>query len=368
MSELELAKPEVIFPDHYGFCEGVVAADLLLKNVAREAREKGIPNIYGYHDVVHNQDVVAEHEANGVVFADDIEAIPAQTIVVTSAHGVGPEIVYGLEEKGCLVFDAACPLVLHAQRGAKLARENDEKVIYICQGKPGEVDKLHDEVQGMVGHLDFTLVDGRLVYDPLERAYLELDEALDATNLLGTSGKYRIVSQTTLDSDRTFSYRQAVKKQILATQPDAEVAWSKPGDVCRAVTLRQKGVNQLLQIQPERLVVVTDPSSKNGMGYVKLAAETVKRDQLETEVVAVANADEARSLGKIEGVTAVTASASTPDKTLFAVTKELGLQKKPEVVRKSFTLQDARGNRIRQRIDHFLQRAGATAVADTVIQ
>lgn len=356
MSELKTPGSEVVFPAHFGFCEGVVAADDLLRSVANEAKQRGIDTVYGYHDVVHNHDVVQEHEANGVVFVHDIDDIPPESVVVTSAHGVGPQVVHTLESRGSLIFDAACPLVLHTHKGVEKARENGEKVIYICHGKPGYVEKLHDEVEGMKGHLDYVIRNGELIEEPLERSYAELDEDPSTiADLLTANARYRIISQTTLHAVDTFRYRSKLKTHILEIQPEANVSWSNPGDVCRAVTNRQKGVNELIQLSPGRLVVVTDPKSKNGMSYVKLAERRVEEEGLSTEVIAVANADEAQrlGLGAAEGITAITASASTPDRTTFAVAKELGLAENPKVERKKFGLRDARGNTIQDRLAAF---------------
>lgn len=364
MSEI-VQEAKVRFPHDFGFCEGVVAADDLLRRVAIEAKAHGIDNIYGYHDVVHNHDVVAEHEANGVIFVNNLDNIPVESIVVTSAHGVGPEVVFALESRNSLVFDAACPLVLHTHAGVKKAREAGEKVIYVCQGKPGEVPKLHDEVEGVIGHLNYELIDGQLIESPVERSYLELsDDPAEISNLLTKEARYRIISQTTLHADQTFDYRKRLRAWLLAQQPEASVAWSKPGDVCRAVTKRQEGVEELIQLQPGRLVVVTDPKSKNGMGYVHLAERRVVEEGLATEVVAVANADEAQQLAPIDGLTGLTASASTPDRTTFSVAKELGLIEVPSVERKSFMLKDARGNNIQMKISSFAAAVALKSVSN----
>ncbi len=329
----------VVFPDSYGFCEGVAAADHLLEKVAIDAKANGIEVVYGLHEIVHNKDVVAKHEANGVRFVETIEEIPDGSVVVTSAHGVGPEVIHKLEQKESIVFDAACPLVLHTHRGVALAREADEKVIYVCHGKPGEVAKLHDEVAGMVGHLDFAKRDGQLFHEPVDRNFLELNEDLNEGNdLLSEAGKYRIISQTTLHAQGCLTYREEIKQFILEHQPGAQVSWSSPGEVCFAVSDRQAGVEQLIQLRPRRIVVATDPGSKNGMGYVALAKQRVAEGGLDTEVIAVANAEQAQALDPIDGITGLTASASTPDETTFAIAGELGLTEIPSLERRMFTL------------------------------
>jgi len=315
---------EVVLPaaDKFGFCEGVVSADDLLRDVSATARMHGIEVVYGYHDIVHNASVRASHEANGVVFVNDVAEIPDGSVVVTSAHGVGPEIEYALQQKGCATFDAACPLVLHTHRGIQAARRNGEKVIYIGHGRPGEGSKLHDEIVGALGHMDYVLEGSELLASPIERTFVELFEE-SPDDLLSENGKYRIISQTTLDAEACLEYREKLKVHIESMQPAAQVSMSRPGDVCRAVRNRQDGVVQLLDPtlrQPDRVVVVTDPNSANGMGYVKQAREIIVRYGLKTEVIHVAKAEEVADLTK-DGLTAITASASTPD----AITKKVAM-------------------------------------------
>jgi len=103
-------------------------------------------------------------------------------------------------------------------------------------------------------------------------------------------------------------------------------------------------------------VVVTDLKSKNGRGYVELGKRLVAQDSLATEVVSVASVEEAEQLGPSEGLTAITASASTPDRTTLAVAKKLGLKEIPHIERKSFGLKDARRGVIEKKLAAFTAR------------
>ncbi len=342
----------VIFPDSFGFCEGVKAADDLLRDVTVIASQMGIQTVFGLHEIVHNRDVTRVHEQRGVKFVDSVGDIPPDSLVVTSAHGVGPETVYALEQKGSTTFDAACPLVIHTHRAAQQARRHGEKILYVCQGKPGETEKLHDEVQGMVGHLDYSIEEGELKYSPVDRHYLELGDELNE-GMLSESAKYRIVTQTTLHADACLEFAGVVTDFIRIEQPAAQVNFSQRGYVCRAVADRQRGVEQLVQLRPRRIVVATDPTSKNGIGYVKLAQDLVTEG---TTVHAVANEHEAADLGSIDGLTALTASASTPDETTFAIARVLGLNETPAINRESFKLADAKSDTIEQKIMAHLAR------------
>ncbi len=345
----------MFFPEHFGFCEGVKAADDLLADIARVAHDSGIPKVYGLHEIVHNKTVTDKHRANGVEFVNSIDDIPGNSVVVTSAHGVGPDTVFALEQKGATVFDAACPLVLHTHRAAETARRYGEKVLYVCHGKPGEVETLHDEVLGMVGHLDYKYGQEGLVYDPVDRHYLELGEE-PTDEIMSVDAKYRIATQTTLLAEACLRYVDVITEFISERQPDAKVEFSQRGYVCRAVADRQQGVEQLIQLKPRRVVVVTDPNSKNGAGYVDLARDLAPNG---VSVHAVATIEEAKELGIIDELTGITASASTPDEVTLGVAQELGLHNAPVIQRPTFNLRHARPGIIESMIEKHIERIKA---------
>ena len=47
--------------------------------------------VYCYHEIVHNQLVVKRFEESGVIFVDDIAAVPAGRPIMLSAHGSAPK-------------------------------------------------------------------------------------------------------------------------------------------------------------------------------------------------------------------------------------------------------------------------------------
>lgn len=333
---------KIVFPEHFGFCGGVAAADQLMSAVALEAA--GRVAVVGLHHIVHNRDVVQKHEANGVQFVDEVDAIPERSAVVISAHGVGPEVKHQILANGSEIFDATCPLVVHTHKGVEHAREHGEKVIYVCQGKPGEVEKMHDEVAGFVGCLDYRAdVEGEVILDPIDRSYIELHEDLaQVDGLLTENAKYRIITQTTLHADHCLAYREEIKRYIQGLQPHAEVSWARKGDVCHAVADRQRGVEQLVEIKPRHIIVATDPTSKNGRGYVDLAQKLVAKAGISAEVHAIANATEAQDLAGAEGLIAMTASASTPDEIVTEITQSIGNCDPPEQKDQTFNLRDAK--------------------------
>jgi 4-hydroxy-3-methylbut-2-enyl diphosphate reductase len=257
-------------------------------------------------------------------------------------------IFSNLARKGCEVFDATCPLVTRTHKGVREAREADEKVLYICKGRPDRLsvdEELHDEVAGMVGHLDYRLEEGQLLYAPVDRAYFEIDDPLGAEALAATA-KYRIIWQTTLHAEQAAAYRQSLEDQIRAIQPEATFGEIPANFVCNAVQDRQKGVSQLVELGMP-IVVVTDTTSKNGMGYYHQAENALAGRGL--RAYHVANAEEARAIG-LKGNVAMTASASTPDRTIEEVALEFDSRAEVPATDRSFTLPDSNPELMRERL------------------
>jgi len=55
--------------------------------------------IYVNHEIVHNKFIVNYFEKKGVIFSDDLDAIPSGSIMVFSAHGVAPSFVTSAKQK-----------------------------------------------------------------------------------------------------------------------------------------------------------------------------------------------------------------------------------------------------------------------------
>lgn len=344
----------------FGFCEGVVAADDFLRRISNIAAELGVAQVYGYHDIVHNKTVSQYHEENGVVFVDSLDNVPSGSIVVGSAHGSSPVVSWTIESEGGLFFDGACPLVIHTHKAVEQARRKDEKVLYLLQGNPDKLadEKVHDEVRGTIGHMDYYILDGQLRLEPIRRAYVELGDRIGEIlpTILDEKARYRIVGQTTLLATGTLEYREMLASYIQRIQPDASVERVERRDVCFAVEDRQQGVRVLLERRPGTLVVVTDPKSKNGKGYAELASSIIDSQGLETRVVMVADIDAAKQLGKIEGTIALTASASTPDTVTREVVEHFGGDGSlVPSARESFNLRNSSEIAVRDRILRWKQ-------------
>jgi len=69
----------------------------MLDDVIEAYKDEG--TIYVNHEIVHNTFIVKYFERKGVIFSDDLDAIPSGSIMVFSAHGVAPSFVRQAKEK-----------------------------------------------------------------------------------------------------------------------------------------------------------------------------------------------------------------------------------------------------------------------------
>ena len=89
------------------------------------------PPVYCYHEIVHNRHVVDQFRAQGVVFVDDVDHVPAGAPLMLSAHGSAPEVVTAARRGGRVVVDAVCPLVTKVHHELKVRAGKGYTVLYV---------------------------------------------------------------------------------------------------------------------------------------------------------------------------------------------------------------------------------------------
>ena len=121
-----------------GFCFGVRRAINILENIAHE--RGGVETLGA---VVHNQQVLQRLAEIGVSVARDIDDIKGD-VVVTTSHGVSPQLEEEIRARHIDIISTTCPFVRRAQVAARrLAESGFFVVIY------GDAD--HPEVKGILG-------------------------------------------------------------------------------------------------------------------------------------------------------------------------------------------------------------------------
>lgn len=231
----------ILLANPRGFCAGV---DRAIEIVERALALHGAP-IYVRHEVVHNKFVVDGLRAKGAVFIEDLNDVPAGSILIFSAHGVSQAVRIDAEARGLTVFDATCPLVTKVHVQVSRLRDQGKEIIMI--GHKG-----HPEVEGTMGQTDGGMY---LVESPEQVAVLTVK---DEENLA-------FVTQTTLSVDDASSIIAALKTRFpFITGP-------KKDDICYATQNRQDAVKLLVK-QCDAVVVVGSPNSSNSNRLREVAA------------------------------------------------------------------------------------------------
>ena len=223
---------QVLLATPRGFCAGV---DRAIEIVERALALHGAP-IYVRHEVVHNKFVVANLRAQGAVFVETLEEVPAGSTVVFSAHGVSRAVRCEAEQRQLKVFDATCPLVTKVHMEVAKKRAQGREVVMI--GHHG-----HPEVEGTMGQSDGGM---HLVERPEDVGRLEVR---DENNLA-------FVTQTTLSVDDAKLTIEALRRRFPA------IVGPRKDDICYATQNRQDAVKVLAQ-QCDVVIVVGSPNSSN---------------------------------------------------------------------------------------------------------
>lgn len=129
---------KVIVAEKCGFCPGVKNAISTAERILTQQKD-----VYSLGPIIHNRDVVEKLARAGLKTVGSVEQIPSGTVLIRS-HGIAPDQLARMQEKGLKIVDATCVLVKRVQR---IARELDEagyEVVVIG-------DRNHPEVQAVVG-------------------------------------------------------------------------------------------------------------------------------------------------------------------------------------------------------------------------
>jgi 4-hydroxy-3-methylbut-2-enyl diphosphate reductase len=284
----DMGMPPILSPDEAekavllaaprGYCAGV---DRAVITVEQALDLYGAP-VYVRKQIVHNKHVVADLEARGAIFVEEVAEVPTGATVVFSAHGVSPEVHRQSAERDLRTIDATCPLVTKVHHEARRFAEDDYDILLI--GHEG-----HEEVEGTAGeapaHIQLVQspadVPGIVVRDPSRVAWL---------------------SQTTLSVDETLETVAAIRERF----PD--LLDPPSDDICYATQNRQLAVKE---ISPgtDLVIVVGSGNSSNSVRLVEVALEAGAR--------ASYRVDDASEIDErwLDGVrtVSVTSGASVPE-------------------------------------------------------
>ena len=272
-----------------GFCAGVVLA-IDLVEIAIE--KYGAP-VYVKHQIVHNPVVVSEVETKGAITVENVSEIPNDSVVVFSAHGSPPSDYELAAKKNLKVIDATCPLVTKVHNEAKKYSREGKKIILV--GHKG-----HQEVIGTSGQAKMEIIDDR------EEFNLDNKNSVNDKDVI-------VLSQTTLSVRDTESTIDKIKN----IYPKASIR----NDICYATTNRQE-VTVKLAKKVDLILVVGASNSSNCNRLRDVSIQSGTNAYLINSFEEIDN-NWLKGIKKL----GITSGASTPDKLVYEIVKELNPKK-----------------------------------------
>jgi 4-hydroxy-3-methylbut-2-enyl diphosphate reductase len=266
-----------------GFCFGVKRAiKIALETVASDGRVEMLG------DIVHNEQVVQDIEAAGIRKVQSLENGAGKTLLIRS-HGA-PEAVYDeAKRKGYRIVDATCPMVKEIHTIVRERSSQGYHIIIIG-------DKQHDEVKGIVGQIGHAA----LIIEDAES--IPLDD-------IRRIRRAAVVVQSTQAKANVRAILDVLERHI------PEIVFSNT--ICRATRERQTEMESL-PLENDVVLVIGSKTSANTKRLYELAYAANEHSYL------IQGRGDVRSEW-FTGVSkvAVTAGASTPDKTIQDVIEAL---------------------------------------------
>jgi 4-hydroxy-3-methylbut-2-en-1-yl diphosphate reductase len=221
------------------FCAGVERA---IEIVERALDRYGAP-VYVRRQIVHNAHIVAELQARGAVFVEELDEVPVGARVILAAHGVTPSVRAEAVARRLQVVDATCPLVAKVHAEVRRYAATDHTVFLIGHGD-------HEEVVGTVGEAPDRVV----VVDDVAAA--EQAGAADPSRVA-------YVMQTTLAVDEAEEIAGALRSRFpLLVAP-------RQDDICYATSNRQLAVRDIAE-HCDVVLVVGSANSSNSKRLVEV--------------------------------------------------------------------------------------------------
>ena len=267
---------KVIRAKHAGVCYGVERA---LDMAVAALMDDG--STYTLGPLIHNPQVVSRLAEQGVQAVDDVSAID-DGIVVIRSHGVEPQVITDLHDRGLTVVDATCPHVAKAQRAAADMYHKGATVLVIGRSE-------HPEVRGLCGHTDNSAI---VIADASEIP----DELTEPVG---------IVVQTTESKDKLNAVIEELRRRGI--EPIVK------NTICFATKQRQESAANLAD-EVDAIVVIGGKNSSNTTHLYEICQQHCPRSYFIESIDEIDPSwfDGCENVG-------VTAGASTPDDQISTV-------------------------------------------------
>lgn len=278
---------KIVLSHTMGYCGGVSRALKMASDAIEQARRENRP-VYSLGNLIHNRQVCAGFEQQGLVEISSFEGYEPGLVVIR-AHGITDQMRADFIASGFELVDATCPVVKH---NLKLIAQYAPDHTILIIGHRG-----HPEAIAMMG----VLVDGK----PIKAYLITKIEEIPACE---TGVQYAVFVQTTFDD--------CLWKEIQA----ALAAWKAPmvfaNNICPTSVGRRSSLAELAQ-SCDGILVIGGRDSANTRALYTLALELGRKAwhiEDETEII-----DDIRRCA----ILGITAGASTPPELVQRVVQTL---------------------------------------------
>ena len=281
-----------------GFCFGVKRA---VDTVYKESSKK---NVYTFGPIIHNDEVVADLERQGVHVindSEDFKSLSEGTIIIRS-HGVSKAIYDEILNAGLDLVDATCPFVRKIHKIVE--RESGDGRVIIIIG-----NNHHPEVEGIMGWCQT---------HPIVIENREQAEGIG----LDADTKISIVSQT------TFNYNKFQDLVEIISEKGYDI--NVFNTICNATEERQTEARELAK-KSDAMIVIGGRHSSNTQKLFEIS----KKECSNTFYIQTKNDLNMEDFSNI-GMLGITAGASTPNNIIKEVHESMAEMSFDQMLEESF--------------------------------
>ncbi len=264
-----------------GFCYGVKRAVETTKKIKLENASK---KVWVLGELIHNSHVIKELDELGIITVDELPE-NENGICIVRSHGMAPQKIKEIADKGFEVVDLTCLDVKKVQQKAiQLAQE---EFLVLILGKPE-----HPEVVAINANAQ--------MYSDNVFIIQSVEEIKELTDRIKKHKKVGVVIQTT----QKLEFLQEVVDTLVPISSELKIF----NTICQSTSKRQQEAKELAKTSDLMIVV----GGKNSANTTHLA-ETLKEITSTIHIETVEDLSSYKELVEKAQNIGVTAGASTPE-------------------------------------------------------
>ena len=274
-----------------GFCYGVKRAVETTKKIKAENASK---KVWVLGELIHNSHVIKELDEMGIMTADVLPENETGICIVRS-HGMAPQKIKEITDKGFEVVDLTCLDVKKVQQKAIQLAQEDFLVLIL--GKPE-----HPEVVAINANAR--------IYSENVFVVQDLDSLKELTDKVKAHKRVGVVIQTT----QKIELLEEIIAYLLPISSELKVF----NTICKSTTMRQQEAKELAKTS-DLMVVVGGKNSANTTHLAEILKDITSTIHIET----ADDLDEFKNLIENAENIGVTAGASTPENIIKNVIEKI---------------------------------------------